>query len=303
MKKFKVSDLQTVPIIVGVILSTLINGIHVLGGGNAKINQFLNFYSQNAWAQHPSYLSVMMLLFAVACMVCAVLLTVGLVKFEFLPGRASPLLKWGLFSAIVGILFYGFSTRLISNHQAAANLYYFFGLLYFLLWYVERRSSQNTRVFDKVKTLPIFVLMMYTMGLPGFNKLINADTVMPVYVNMFKDSILAKTPGGVKPMMYFLGVCESVVPLLLLVGLVRKEFFPATDKKFFELGAMLNIATFIMLSFGMTVILNFPGTTNLIFYAIFTLGLYRYAMTSHSAAPVKLPEKEVTKPRSAIACM
>lgn len=278
MNNLRTSNFITLPIIIGLILSTLINGITLLLGGSERITQFINFYNRQNVTEFPSYLSAMLLLFAVSFVVAGVFLVIALAKGEFIPQRKANFLQWGIFSAIVGVTLYGFSVRMISNHQAAANLYFYFGLLYFFLWYVENNASQRNSVLEKIKLLPIFAILIYTMGQPGLQKILNATEVMPRYVNMFKDSVLASMPGGIEPMIYFLGIAETIVPILLIVALLRKEFLPNMTKTYFGWGLLVSAFTFVILSFGLGVILNLPGATNLVFYAIFTLGFYAYAM-------------------------
>lgn len=114
------------------------------------------------------------------------------------------------------------------------------------------------------------------MGQPGWNKLFNTSEVMGNYVRMFQESFLASLPGGIPPFIYLLGVCEVAVPLLMLMALVRREFLPLQNRTFLSWAMLVSMTTFIMLAFGLSVLVNYPGATNLIFYAIISLGLWLY---------------------------
>ena len=118
------------------------------------------------------------------------------------------------------------------------------------------------------------------MGQPGFQKLFNSSKVMGQYVSMFQDSFLAQLPGGIPPFIYLLGLLEFSVPLLLLVSAVKREWLPSRPQTFFSWAMLISITTFIMLAFGLGVLLNFPGSTNLIFYAIISLGFYTYTQAN-----------------------
>ncbi len=266
------------PITVGLIMTMFINGTALLTGGHEMSATFMNFYNKRAAGVLPAYSTFVMLATAVVQLTSSILLVWALVK-RFLQGdRSGALLKWGIWMALVSVVLYGFATRMISNHQAAANLFYYTGLLYVLLWYVERQSTGRGQRFAQVKLLPMFFTLLYTMGQPGIQKLFFADEVVPKYVMMFKDTFLAQLPGGIPPFIYMLGVFETLVAVLVVVSLVRLEFLPTRSKTTLSLALLLGSLTFIMLTFGLSILLNYPGATNLVFYAVFCLFFYIYAV-------------------------
>lgn len=278
MKKLKVSNFIILPIVVGLVISMLINGIMLIQGSSEIVIKFLNFYSRDIVTDLPFFVKPLMVFTGFLQLMTAIVLLFGIFKFEFMPNKTSSFLKIGIFIGILSITTYGFAVRMISNHQAAANLFYYLTFLYLLLWYVERYSNSEMKFFNKIKLLPIFIILMFTMGQPGFQKLFNSSAVIPNYVKMFDGSILSQMPGGIPPFIYFLGIMEFSVPIILLISLLRKEFLKGDSKPFFSIAAIITIATFVMLNFGLTIITNYPGATNLIFYAISTLWLYYYAI-------------------------
>lgn len=266
------------PITAGLIITMLINGMALLTGGHEMSTAFMNFYNKKATGGFPAYSTFVMLAVAVVQLASTLLLVWALVK-RFLQGdRSGAPLKWGIWLALVSVVLYGFATRMISNHQAAANLFYYTGLLYVLLWYVERQSTGRVQCFEQVKLLPMFFTLLYTMGQPGIQKLFFAGEVVPKYVMMFKDSFLAQLPGGIPPFIYMLGVFETLVAVLIVVSLVRLEFLPTRPKTTLSLALLLGSLTFVMLCFGLSILLNYPGATNLVFYAMFCLFFYIYAV-------------------------
>ncbi|SMO59511.1 hypothetical protein SAMN06265379_103204 [Saccharicrinis carchari] len=171
--------------------------------------------------------------------------------------------------------------RLLSNHGGSANLFFFVSLLYFLLWWLERQSSNNSlKLFNHIRILPLYFMLFYTMGFPGWEKIMNSAQVMGRYINLFSNSFLSKLPGGINPFIYFLGLMELSVPILLVVSLIKSEFSLKKYPFYLILAIYITIITFVMLCFGLSVILNFPGATNLVFYSIFTLGLYYYVVAN-----------------------
>ncbi len=275
--KIKISDLFVLPIAVCLILSMGINGIQLIQANPETVIKFMHFYSRDIQTELPFYSNAIMWLTGFLMVAAVAVLFWATIKGEFLPDNKSMALKWGILIGIFSLTTYGFAVRMISNHQAAANLFFYVGLLYLLLWYVERHAKPNAGIFDNVKLLPIFLTLLYTMGQPGFQKIFNSSAVIPYYVQMFEGSILAKMPGGIPPFIYFLGVVEFSVPLILIISLAKGEFLRANPKPFFSVAVLIAIATFVMLNFGLSILTNYPGATNLVFYAIFTLWFYYYA--------------------------
>lgn len=280
IEKLKNIHFMVLPIVVGLILSMVIYGVQLVPLGEDTLVKFMNFYTPKVKTDLPTYSGALMRLTGALQLLAAALLALGLFKGEFLLHRQTPWLKWGILTAIFAVTLYGFAVRMISNHQAAAAFYFYSGLLYIFLWYIERHGQQGSALFEKLKTLPIFLIMLYTMGQPGMQKLFNSAQMVPYYVQMFEGSFLAGMPGGIPPFIYFLGFMEMLVPVLLVVSLVKGEFLGQGQKVFFSLACFVGISTFIMLSFGLTTLLNMPGAANLIYYAIFTLWFYYYTVVA-----------------------
>lgn len=284
MNKLQIQSIISIPVTIGLIFSTGFFGFQLVQGDATIVSTFMNFYNRQPVEVFPSFVTPVLMFTGFLMLVSAVLLTGALFKREFCLNKEANLLKWGVFSAIFSFTLYGFAVRMISNHQAAANLFFYVGILYFFLWFIEKetREFQKNTFFNQVKLLPIFLMMLYTMGQPGFQKLFNTSKVMGNYTAMFQDSFLAQMPGGIPPFIYLLGILEFAVPILILVSLAKREFLSSQPKPFFNWAMFVSVTTFIMLAFGLAVLLNFPGSTNLIFYAVISLGFYVYAKSSQT---------------------
>lgn len=266
-----------VPILIGMIFTMFINGWQLLAGGHDTFLTYINFYNSVTLERYPSYFSVLFYLTGIIQISAALLFVYALIKREFLANKPSLYLKWAILLAIFSVMLFGFMLRFAGNSHGAANLYFYTAMLYFLLAFVEQNSSENTHLlFNRLKILPIYALLFYTMGFAGWQKLVDSSEVIARYVIMFSDTFIAKLPGGTAFFIYMLGSFELIVPVLLIISLVKREFLLEKRPLFLNLALLLSMTLFIMLCFGLTVLLNYPGATNLIFYAILTLGLYAY---------------------------
>ncbi|WP_419869830.1 hypothetical protein [Chryseobacterium sp. CT-SW4] len=267
----------TLPIYIGLIFTMLINGWSFFSGDHADILKYLNIYNNSPLEQYPSYFSSLFYITGIIQIVSVIILIYALIEKYFFKSSSSSLLLWGILISLFAVSIFGFMLRIISNHGGSANLFFYLCILYFLLWYTEKHASdsQNT-LFKRIKLFPVYFSLFYTMGFPGWQKLINTSEVMGKYIKMFSTSFLGKLPGGVAPFIYFLGTLEIIVPLLLIISLLKGEFNPQKNALFLNIALFISICTFIMLSFGLSILINYPGSTNLIFYAIFSLGLYQY---------------------------
>lgn len=245
MKKIKVINYLLLPIILGLIFSMLINGVHLVFGEDKVINSFASIYTRDIRTDVATYIIKALTFTGIIHFTAVILLVISILKAEFLPQKNSVFLKWGIFTFIWSLVIYGFVLRVISNNQGAANVFYYIAILYFLLWFIEYKSIGNQKHLDKVKVIPIFLVLFYTMGVAGYQKLFNASSVLPRYTEMFKESILAKMPIGVTLFIYFIGLLEVIVPVLLLVSFYKKEFLKSNDSFFFNLSAILSVIIFI----------------------------------------------------------
>lgn len=282
MTQTQIKSIFLVPLLIGLIFLYGFNAIMVLFDSNYTIQLFLDLEVEKAGTVGflgvmCIYTSALIALFSISFII------VGLLKKEFIPhSKSSTFLVWGVFSAITSMVLYGLSVNLVGNHSLAAKLFFFSMLLFMLIWYIESNTPAKCSFFDKVKLLPIYLLLIYTMGLPGFKKLFHSSTVMGSYVEMFGGSILSKLPGGVPPLIYLLGALEIIVALLLIISIIRIEFTPNKDRIYLRYGLFVMVTTFIMLSFGMVTLLNFQKALELLMYAIFTTFFYAYIESENS---------------------
>ncbi|SHH35798.1 hypothetical protein SAMN05421866_2703 [Chryseobacterium oranimense] len=284
MNSLSLKSLIIIPVGVGLIFTMLINGWTLLTGGDTTHLEYLNYYNRTNVDQYPSYYTILLYLTAVLQLIASVFLAIALIEREFLADKNAKFFKWGIFFSILSVVLYGFMVRLLSNHGASATMYFYVGVLYFCLWYIEQNDNNlNHKIFTRIKILPIYFTIFYTMGFPGWQKIVNSTEVMGGYIKLFSNSFLSKIPGGIEPFIYFLGILEISVPILLILSLIKKEFLLNIPTQFLDWSIFISVCTFVMLSLGLGVVLNYPGSTNLIFYAVFTMGLYSYICTSKRA--------------------
>jgi len=277
----KIDRLIILPVLVGLIFTMTINGWYFLTGDGPVILKYLNVYNNSQVELYPAYFGFLFGFSGIFQLIAAIVLVLGIIRENIFGYCSASVLKWGIFSAMLSVLIFGYMTRITSNHNGAANLYFYLVLLYLLLWYVERNIQvKRWGIFEKIRLLPVYISVFYTMGFPGWQKIVNTSEVMEKYVNMFSATFLSKLPGGVPPFIYFLGCMEIAVPLLLLLSAVRKEFLYTKNSLLLNIALFLTICTFVMLSFGLSILVNYPGSTNLILFALFTLGLYCYVRST-----------------------
>lgn len=288
LEKSSIGSYMTFPVFIALIFTMFINGQNLIFGGKLALLKYLNIYNSIPADAYPAYFEILFYIIGVLQLGAALMLCYALVKREYLLNRSSSFLKWGILLSIISIMLFGFMVRIVSNHGGAANLYFYLSILYFLLWYTEQRSSENgSTLFNKIKLLPIYATVFYTMGFPGWQKIANTSDVMGKYVSMFSGTFLAKLPGGVEPFIYLLGSLEIAVPVLLIISIVKKELSLKKYPVFFNIALLISISTFTMLAFGLSILINYPGATNLVFYTMLTFWLYTYV----SATQIKINEK------------
>lgn len=141
------------------------------------------------------------------------------------------------------------------------------------------------KILSNIQWLPLYAVLGYTMGLPGYLKIFEHDRVIGNYTQMFQDTFIHQFPGT-SFMMYVIGVMEILVPVLLLVSIVKKEFLVGYAKTWLLAANILTLVTYAVLGFGMRFIENHPGAANLYFYFMLTLIVYLW---------IQKVEKEETK--------
>lgn len=280
-KDLKLHDLVFIPIL-GILLFTfLYNGFAFLLADDATQLRLLNFMSKNELTEITSFANISLIMSGLTALLSGLLILFGTIRGEFLPNRKNDFFKWGVLSAITSTVLYGLPVRVISNHGLSATIFYYAVVLYLFLWLLEKRNNNTSRAFNNLKFLPAYLLIFYTMGLPGYQKFFNATQVLDGYNMMFKDTILVLPFGGsIDPMIYFLGFMEILPPILLSISLVRTEFLFGKKKTFLKWALLTTSLTFVFLCVGLTILLNYPGATNLVLYSTLTVLLYFYVRDS-----------------------
>ncbi|WP_443943992.1 hypothetical protein ACJVDH_13800 [Pedobacter sp. AW1-32] len=278
-QQYTFNHLIFLPIYLVLILVSLVNGFNLISSDSVTQLAYINIYGFKPAIPIVSSLFKILLYSVGGFQLLAVLiLFYSLITGEFKLNKPKTFLKWGLLTVIISVLIHGYIVRVISNHPASAGLYFHLVILYIVLAYtefIENKASKDT-FYDKIKLLPIYIGVFYTMGFPGWQKIVNGDVVVGKYIIMFKDSFLAQLPGGIKPFIYFLGILELTATIMLLISFVRGEFLLKRPAIWLKGALFLSVLTFIFLCFGLSVLIVYQGATNLLFYSLFTLVLYIY---------------------------
>lgn len=263
------------------------HGFGMLSGGETRLLGYQNVVSkepkEGISANSIFVFRVVGILFGIS----GILFLASFAKREFRNTSNALLLKWALFFAILAGALYGGLMRVTANQQGAALLFFFTMLLYLMLGIIEKRSERTDVFFNSIMLLPLYAVFFYTMALPGWAKMFGGHQVIDRYVNMFKDSFVATLPGGTPLVIYILGILELAVPVLLIISLLKGEFLQTTAKPWLNYTLVLSIFTFTILCFGLAVLFNFAGSTNLVFYPIFTL-----LLLVHLNQPKKQPASD-----------
>lgn len=273
MTNNKINLIPTAIIIVSFWLFAFVSA-HALGmltGDASRMLAYQNVVSREAKESITSGIVTGFRIVGAFLGISGVLFLLSFIKREFLGISHAIFLKWALLSAITAGTIYGALMRIVGNQQGAALLFFFTLLIYLMLIVLEKKAVKMNPLFHIVLLLPLYAVLLYTMGIPGWAKIFGGPQVIERYVNMFRDSFIAQLPGGTSLMIYVLGALELAIPALLIISLVKGEFRLTAGKTWFNYALVLSMFTFGMLCFGLAVLFNFAGSANLVFYPIFTL--------------------------------
>lgn len=122
-----------------------------------------------------------------------------------------------------------------------------------------------------MKTLPFYLLLIMTFALAVLDKILGGK--FPTwFLEQFQGTILDVFPGALEISFIIITLLELSTVVLLIIGLVRKEFLMkiASDKRFLHYGIILAQVTFIVLGFGQRLTHKFDVAGSLFFYAALT---------------------------------
>lgn len=204
--------------------------------------------------------------------IAALILFISIIKLDIFSNKdCFQPVKWGLFITLFSFVLLGSIFCIISNQQGAALFFFASSVIYLLLrWGHSQEGFYTHGLWNYIMYLPVYLMILYTMGIPGYEKLFHMETVLPKYVDMFHGSFISKLPGGTTSMILLIGIFEQTVVVLLFVSILKGEFLISEPKPWFKIALLLCIIIFSMLCFGLTVVGNYQGAMNLLFYATFT---------------------------------
>lgn len=128
-------------------------------------------------------------------------------------------------------------------------------------------------LLDDLYLLPLYGVLAYTMGLPGWSKIFLHEKVIGRYTPMFADTFIGQILGT-SAMIYLLGVMELAVVVLLIISLVRLEFLSCKTKTWLKAAVLMTMLTFMSLGFGLRLIGNVDGAANQYYYFGVTFFFY-----------------------------
>ncbi|AZB07675.1 hypothetical protein EG344_01850 [Chryseobacterium sp. G0162] len=273
-KKVQVDSIMITVLLLSFLLFffLLLNACGMLLGDEETHLKYLNIYSREPMAVISPLQNMIFRIIGFVIGVAAIFYFISLLTAEAVRSRGHYFfLEWAVYISIVGLSLFGGLLRSIGNQLGAANIYFFTIFLYLTLLFLIKKYGKELKFTLKgFYLLPIYFILFYTMGLPGWAKLFGDSKVIEKYETMFAGSFLSNLPGGTAVMIYLLGVLELSIPILLLISLIKGEFKPGRNKFWMKISLVITCLTFMMLCFGLTIIFNFAGATNLLFYFIFT---------------------------------
>lgn len=235
------------------------------------LTKFINFASVKDISL-SSLNAIFLRISGVISLLSALCLAYGITKSIFVLENGKKYLLWGILLGLFSLMFYGLPVRLASNHAFSFNIFAYLVLLFWLFRYIK--NSVSDVYLETFQYLPIYGLLFFTMGQPGYRKLFNAEYIMGNFKEQFADTILSQMPGGVPPFVYFLGVCQFIVPFILLVSLLKKEYLPNSNKLWLKISIVATLAVFFMLSLGQILTLTYIDVTKLFIYSVLTIVIY-----------------------------
>lgn len=272
MKSINLSKWILAPVFLALIYSLFYLGSVILIGDSSIIgSKFISIKEGKPLIVNTSFLFDLLLpIVGLLAIISSIFLIIGLIKKEFIFSNKSQFIQCGLFFSILTISVYGIGVRIISDHILAGTLFFFTSILFLLLKLVQHQSVDRVRGLKSLQWLPILLMIIYTMGFTGYQKIFNSNLVIPNYEKMFEDTVFAQIPEGIPTLIYILGIFELAAAILALISLVKGEFLSTSSKTFLKWSLFVTVSTFFQLSIGLFTIVNIPGAVNLLLYAIFT---------------------------------
>lgn len=279
----KATDIGLLLLSVLLFFFMLINAYGMLLGDEIRHLGYLNIYSREPLKTISFPQSIMLQIIGILSGISSALYLIYIIQYQPLKPKVNiDPLKCAIYLSLFTLTLFGGLLRIIANQQGAAILFFFTVLLYLLFcWLGTTATGKSDAVFKTIGLFPIYIALFYTMGLPGWAKIFGGQHVIHKYETMFAGSFIAVLPGGTALMIFLLGLLELSVPVLLIISLVKKEFKNTRHKQWLNAALVVSCFTFIALCFGLSVLFNFAGAANLVFYAVFTFLI----LTSLSSSP------------------
>jgi hypothetical protein len=120
-----------------------------------------------------------------------------------------------------------------------------------------------------VKALPFYLLLIITFATASLEKL-RSPAAPNWFLEQFKNTVLDLFPGALTLAFFSIAALELVTFLLILAGLLRKEFLKSETKPLLSAGLILAQVTFLVLGFGQRLTHQFDQAGFLFFYTVLT---------------------------------
>jgi len=129
-------------------------------------------------------------------------------------------------------------------------------------------------MYEKVKLLPIYLLVIITMGFAGVGKLIG-NGVPEWFTGAFGATFLAKVPG-LTISYYSIALLETACAALAVFSLCKQEFQPKSRKPWLKWSLFLTALSFVQLGFGQRLLADHNAAASLFFYFAGTIVMLGY---------------------------
>lgn len=124
-------------------------------------------------------------------------------------------------------------------------------------------------LYSKIKNLSFYLLILITMGVSGFEKLLSFE-VPEWFIKQFSGSVIDIFPNALTIMWVMITILQITAFLFTLLAIVKKEFRDEVQKNWSQIAFFLTEISFIILGFGQRIIQNYDVAFWLFAYAVLT---------------------------------
>lgn len=133
-------------------------------------------------------------------------------------------------------------------------------------------------MFERISISSLYIIL----GAVAVIHKLNGAFIPAWFAEKFKDTILNAFPGSLHLAFGIIIALEILIPLLFLLGLLRKEFQPENAMTFTTLGFRSSLVLFLILFFGSFLVQDYENGFLDFMYFVATIYLMRFTLNKSS---------------------